>query len=108
MRWEQPIIRRIQQGESAALAVLYDKLAGPVYQTAIIVTGSVAVAEDITRHVFLTVWRNPDSMLGHQEHLGDHLTWRAYEQGALWRARHPTDRPTLTDPPLPQGDGAAA
>lgn len=108
MRWEQRTIRRIQQGESAALAELYDELAGQVYQTAITMTGSIPVAEDITQTVFLGAWRTPDIMLGHHEHLGEHLTRMAYEQGALWRATHPTERPTRPGPPMPQGDGAAA
>ena len=108
MCWQQQIIRRIQHGDSAALAELYDELAGQVYRTAIIITGSVTVAEDITQAVFLAVWHSPDTMLGHHDHLGEHLTRMAYARGALWRANHPAERPMLLPPPLPQGDGAAA
>ena len=108
MCWQQRTIRRIQRGESAALAELYDELAGQVYRTALNMTGSIPVAKDITEDVFLGVWRSPDSMLGHHEHLGEHLTRMAYRQGAYWRANHPTERPTLPSPPLPRGDGAAA
>lgn len=92
--------------EPEALAELYDELAGQVYRTALIMTGSIPLADDITQAEFLGAWHSPDTMLGHHDHLGEHLTRVAYARGALWRANHPTERPTLPIPPLPQGGGA--
>jgi hypothetical protein len=63
-------------------------MAGRVYRIAMVMTGSNIAAEQITTAVFLDTWRHPESLISHQNRLGDHLIHQACQRGALWRARH--------------------
>ncbi|MGA2145907.1 MAG: sigma factor, partial [Bryobacteraceae bacterium] len=52
------LLSRLEAGDEAAFQVLYRRRQGAIYRFAVHVTGSEAVAEDITQEVFLTLIRN--------------------------------------------------
>jgi RNA polymerase sigma-70 factor (ECF subfamily) len=52
---DDQLIVRIAQGDGAALSMLFRRRQGDVYRVAMLMTGSVAAAEDVTQDVFLAV-----------------------------------------------------
>ena len=82
------VVDRIQRGEVEALGELYDQLSGPVYRIAFQITASTVAAEDITKAVFLAVWRSPDVFVRHQDRRLVHLTHCAQVMAAAWCAHH--------------------
>ncbi len=50
------LVRRIAQGDKAALADLYDRFSRPLYATALRVVNDTAEAQDIVHDVFVTMW----------------------------------------------------
>jgi RNA polymerase sigma-70 factor (ECF subfamily) len=55
---DEQLLSRLEAGDEAAFQVLYRRRQGAIYRFAWHVTGSEAVAEDITQEVFLTLIRN--------------------------------------------------
>ena len=55
------VLRRMRKGDSDAFTILYRRHQGAVYRFALQMTGSRAVAEDVTQEVFMTLIRNPES-----------------------------------------------
>ena len=55
---DDELLARLEAGDEAAFQVLYRRRQGAIYRFAMHVTGSSAVAEDITQEVFLTLIRN--------------------------------------------------
>ena len=53
-------VARVAAGDVEALGVLYDRFGGPVHSLALHVCGDLAVAEAVTREVFLAVRRHAD------------------------------------------------
>ena len=53
---EAQLVRRIAQGDRAALAALYDLYAKPLYSFAVRVVGDAKEAEDVLQEVFLQLW----------------------------------------------------
>jgi RNA polymerase sigma-70 factor (ECF subfamily) len=51
------LIRRCQSGDSAAFATLYEHYARKVYQTAYLITGDRAVAEEVMQEAFAQTFR---------------------------------------------------
>jgi len=47
----------VQEGNSGALEVLYDRHGGPAYSLAHRIVGDAQAAEDVTQEAFLSVWR---------------------------------------------------
>lgn len=84
---------RIGRGESAALEELYDRVAGSVYRIAVLMTSSVAAAEQVTEAVFLEAWQHPHALLRHRHQLADYFIHQACQKGALWRAQQSADHP---------------
>ncbi len=58
---DEELLRRMLTGEEEAFEVLYDRREGLVYQFALRMSGSAALAEDVTQDVFLSLIRH-----GHQ------------------------------------------
>jgi RNA polymerase sigma-70 factor (ECF subfamily) len=50
---DDELLGRLRAGDEAAFQVLYRRRQGAIYRFAVHVTGSSAVAEDITQEVFL-------------------------------------------------------
>jgi RNA polymerase sigma-70 factor (ECF subfamily) len=53
------LLWRTAQGDEAAFTALYRRRQGPVYRFALHMSGSPAVAEDVTQEVFLELMRDP-------------------------------------------------
>lgn len=56
---DEQLLRRMAAGDEDALVALYRRRQGAVYRFAVQMTGSAAVAEDVTQEVFLELLRNP-------------------------------------------------
>jgi len=54
------LVARVRAGDEQALARLYDRYSGLVFGLARKVTGSVAVAEEVTQEVFVHFWEHSD------------------------------------------------
>src|SRR6187431_1870207 len=57
---DQRLVARVRAGDEQALARLYDRYSGLVFGLARKVTGTVAVAEEITQEVFVHFWEHSD------------------------------------------------
>jgi RNA polymerase sigma-70 factor (ECF subfamily) len=55
---DEQLVARIAVRDAAALSTLFRRRQGDVYRVAMLMTGSVAVAEDVTQDVFLAVMRD--------------------------------------------------
>ncbi len=66
------LIRLITEGQSAALAALYDRYGRLVFSLAFQVTNDAGVAEEITQEVFLQVWNKAAT---YQAEQGKVTTW---------------------------------
>jgi len=55
---DDELLQRIRGGDEEAFVVLYRKLQGPIYRFVLNITGSTAVAEDVTQEVFLALIRS--------------------------------------------------
>jgi len=55
-RIEDQVLVRVGRGDAAAIAALYDDVAGVVYGLVLSVVGDPAQAEPVAREVFLEVW----------------------------------------------------
>jgi RNA polymerase sigma-70 factor, ECF subfamily len=65
-------VRRVAEGDQAALATLYDESSTVVYSLAYRMLGSVAEAEEVTLEVYMQVWR---SAARFDERKGTVFTW---------------------------------
>ena len=54
---DEDLLLRLRRGDEQAFLILYHKLHPPIYRFARNMTGSVAVAEDVTQEVFLALLR---------------------------------------------------
>lgn len=54
------LVRRVIQGDHAALGQLYDRHGARVYAIALAILNDVGRAEDVTQDVFMTLWTQPD------------------------------------------------
>jgi RNA polymerase sigma-70 factor (ECF subfamily) len=50
------LVRRIAQGDKAALAELYDRFSRPLYAAAVRIVSDTSEAQDIVHDVFVTLW----------------------------------------------------
>ena len=55
---DEKLLGRMLEGDEAAFTALYRRRQGPVYRFALHMTGSAAIAEDITQEVFLVLLEN--------------------------------------------------
>jgi RNA polymerase sigma-70 factor (ECF subfamily) len=55
------LMERVQQRDSSALEMLYDRYARPVYSLVLRISQQPASAEEIVQDVFLQLWRNAGS-----------------------------------------------
>jgi RNA polymerase sigma-70 factor (ECF subfamily) len=53
------LVRRLHAGDESAFAALYSRLGSGVYRFALRMSGSPALAEDVTQEVFLALIREP-------------------------------------------------
>jgi RNA polymerase sigma-70 factor (ECF subfamily) len=57
------LLGRVERGDEAAMAILYDRYSRVVYSVALRVLRDAAAAEDILQEIFMQVWRSPDSFV---------------------------------------------
>jgi len=58
---DEELMVLVQEGDSEALEVLYDRHGGPAYSLAHRIMGERQAAEDVTQEAFLSVWRTSAS-----------------------------------------------
>ena len=54
------LVRRVAEGDDAALEALYDRYGRPAFALARRITGETVFAEDVVQEVFLALWRDPE------------------------------------------------
>jgi RNA polymerase sigma-70 factor (ECF subfamily) len=57
---DHDLLRGVQAGDEDAFSVLYRRWQGPVYRYALRMSGSPALAEDVTQEVFMALLRRSD------------------------------------------------
>lgn len=57
---DEDLLRRLRSGDEPAATALYVRLGGAVYRFALRMSGSPAVAEDVTQEVFLALITRPE------------------------------------------------
>ncbi len=60
--WE--VILGIQQGDRAALEVLYDRYSSLVYKLSLRILANSEAAADLTQEIFLAIWNKPEKYQG--------------------------------------------
>lgn len=55
------LLGRVQRGDAAAMALLYDRYGRVVYSVSLRVLRDAAAAEDVLQEIFMQVWRTPES-----------------------------------------------
>jgi RNA polymerase sigma-70 factor, ECF subfamily len=68
------LLNRIQRGDEAAIATLFDRYSKLVYSVALRVLRDPAAAEDVLQDIFMQVWRKPESFIATRGSLGAWLT----------------------------------
>ena len=71
---DSSLLARVQQGDEAAMATLYDSYSGLVFSVALRVLHDGAAAEDVLQEVFLRLWRRPSSFISSRGSLPSWLT----------------------------------
>jgi RNA polymerase sigma-70 factor (ECF subfamily) len=69
---DEALIARLAAGDRAALDLLYDRYAGPVYALVLRIIADRQAAEDLLQEVFLRVWQRAAT---YQANRGRPLTW---------------------------------
>jgi RNA polymerase sigma-70 factor (ECF subfamily) len=67
------LLGRVQSGDEAAMAALYDRYSKIVYSVALRVLRDPASAEDILQEIFMQVWRSPAKFIATRGSLGGWL-----------------------------------
>lgn len=57
---DRDLLRGVQAGDEEAFSALYRRWQGPVYRYALRMSGSTALAEDVTQEVFMALLRRSD------------------------------------------------
>jgi RNA polymerase sigma-70 factor, ECF subfamily len=58
---DEELMILVQEGDSGALEILYDRHGGPSYSLAHRIMGETQAAEDVTQEAFLSIWRTSAS-----------------------------------------------
>jgi RNA polymerase sigma-70 factor (ECF subfamily) len=67
------LLTRVQRGDEAAMATLFDRYSRVVYSVALRVLRDPAAAEDVLQDIFMQIWRKPDSFVSTRGSLGGWL-----------------------------------
>ena len=72
------LLSRVQRGDEAAMAVLYDRYSRIVYSVSLRVLRDAAAAEDVLQEIFMQIWRTLTALSQREEvSLGGWPWWRA-------------------------------
>ncbi|MGH9396424.1 MAG: sigma-70 family RNA polymerase sigma factor [Terriglobia bacterium] len=92
------LIRRVAQGDEAALSMLYDRYAGVVYSVANRVLRDTGAAEEVLQDIFYQLWRNAASYDAARGGLGGWLLVSARNRAIdRLRRRKPVDTATTEE-----------
>ena len=87
---DDELLRRTAAGDADAFAALFERRQGDVYRFALHMTGSAAVADDVTQDVFLAVMRDADR---YQIGRSTVIAWLCGIARNMARQRFDRDRP---------------
>lgn len=86
------LLGRIQRGEEAAMASLFDRYSRVVYSVALRVLRDPSAAEDVLQDVFMQIWRKPESFLPNRGSIAGWLAVVSRNRSIdSLRRRKPTD-----------------
>ncbi len=86
------LLNRIQRGDEAAVATLFDRYSKLVYSVALRVLRDPAAAEDVLQEIFMQLWRKPESFIATRGSLGAWLAVVARNRSIdSLRRRKPSD-----------------
>lgn len=89
---DSAVLMRIRQGDSSAMAELFDRYSRIVYSVAMRVLRDPGHAEDVTQEIFLRIWRTPESFVSGRGTLGAWLVVVARNRSIdFLRRRRPGD-----------------
>jgi RNA polymerase sigma-70 factor, ECF subfamily len=103
---ESDLLRRTEAGDEDAFRALYQQFQGPVYRFALHMAGSVAVAEDVTQEVFMTLIEKRSRFDAQRGALRSYLIGMARNL-LLHRFDRDGKFVTLSDAQSPNGSGAS-
>jgi RNA polymerase sigma-70 factor (ECF subfamily) len=86
------LLPRVERGDEAAMASLFERYAKLVYSVALRVLRDPATAEDVLQEIFMQVWRHPESFSATRGSLGGWLAVVARNRAIdCLRRRRPTE-----------------
>jgi RNA polymerase sigma-70 factor, ECF subfamily len=86
------LLARIQSGDQAAMAALFDRYGRLVYSVALRVLKDASEAEDIMQEILIQVWKNPGAFVSDKGSLGGWLAVVARNRAIdTIRRRRPAD-----------------
>ena len=87
------LLGRVQRGDEAAMAALYDRYSKIVYSVSLRVLRDAAAAEDVLQEIFMQVWRSPGSFVATRGTLGGWLAVVARNRSIdTLRRKRPTEQ----------------
>jgi RNA polymerase sigma-70 factor, ECF subfamily len=86
------ILGRVEQGDQAAMGLLFDRYSGIVYSVALRVLKDTGQAEDVMQDIFIQIWKKPSAFTSGRGSLGAWLVVVARNRAIdSLRRRRPTD-----------------
>lgn len=86
------LLGRVEQGDQAAMGLLFDRYSGIVYSVALRVLKDTGQAEDVMQDIFIQIWKKPGAFISGRGSLGAWLAVVARNRAIdLLRRRRPTD-----------------
>ncbi len=86
------ILARVEQGDQAAMGMLFDRYSGIVYSVALRVLKDTGQAEDVMQDIFIQIWKKPGAFISGRGSLGAWLVVVARNRAIdALRRRRPTD-----------------
>ena len=106
---DEELLRRLRAGDEAAFTALYRRRQGGVYRFALQMSGSEAIAEDVTQEVFLALMREGNSYNPKRGSVAAYMYGIARKQvlRSLSRIRSETDAACLAAVAQPGSDPLA-
>ena len=87
------LLGRVQRGDEAAMAALYDRYSRLVYSVALRVLRDASAAEDVLQEIFMQVWRTPESFVSARGSLAGWLAVVARNRSIdVLRRKKPTEQ----------------
>jgi RNA polymerase sigma-70 factor (ECF subfamily) len=86
------MLERVEQGDQAAMGLLFDRYSGIVYSVALRVLKDTGQAEDVMQDIFIQIWKKPGAFISGRGSLGAWLVVVARNRAIdSLRRRRPTD-----------------